>query len=115
MTDLQKLQQRVLKFCDERDWRQFHNPKDLAISLLVEATELLDEFKWKDEKAVATHIKENIESVADEVMDVLYHVLLFASDLNIDIDSEFERKMLANEKKYPVEKSKGSRKKYTEL
>lgn len=115
MSDLKKLQDRVLKFRDERDWKQFHNPKDLAISLLAEATELLDEFKWKDQEAVAKHLKEYKESVSDEVMDVLYHVLLISADLDIDINSEFERKMLKNEKKYPIEKSKSSNKKYTEL
>jgi NTP pyrophosphatase (non-canonical NTP hydrolase) len=115
MSDLGKLQDRVLKFRDDRDWKQFHNPKDLAISLLVEATELLDEFKWKDEKAVAKHLKESKESVSDEVMDVLYHVLLISADLDIDISKEFERKMRNNEAKYPVEKSTGSNKKYTEI
>lgn len=115
MSDLKKLQDRVLRFRNERDWKQFHTPKDLAIALLVEATELLDEFKWKDEKAVAKHLKENKEAVADEVMDVLYHVLLMSADLNIDINSEFERKMLKNEAKYTVEKFSGSNKKYTEL
>ena len=115
MSDLKKLQNRVLQFRDERNWKQFHNPKDLAISLLAEATELLDEFKWKDEKAVTKHLKENKESVSDEVMDVLYHVLLISADLDIDIISEFERKMIKNEAKYPINKSKSSNKKYTEL
>ena len=115
MNDIKKLQDRVLKFRDDRNWKQFHNPKDLAISLLVEATELLDEFKWKDENAVAEHLKENKESVTDEVMDVLYHVLLIAADLEIDITSEFERKMKSNEEKYPIDKSFGNSKKYTKL
>ena len=79
MSDLQKLQERVLRFRDERDWKQFHNPKDLAISLLAEAAELLDEFKWKDEKQIAQHLRENKESVSDEVMDVLYNTLLIAA------------------------------------
>lgn len=115
MSDLDELQKRVLKFRDERNWKQFHNPKDLAISLLAEATELLDEFKWKDTTAVEKHLKDNKESVSDEVMDVLYHVLLISADLDIDIVAEFERKMQANEKKYPVSKSKSSNKKYTEI
>ena len=111
MSDLKKLQDRVLKFRNERNWKQFHNPKDVAISLIAEATELLDEFKWKDDKAVAEHLKNNKESVSDEVMDVLYHVLLISADLDIDIAAEFERKMLKNEIKYPVQKSKSSNKK----
>ena len=115
MSDLEKLQKRVLKFRDERDWKQFHNPKDLAISLLVEATELLDEFKWKDRKSVDRHVKKHKEAVADEVMDILYHVLLISADLGINIAKEFERKMLINEAKYPIEKAKGKNSKYTEL
>lgn len=113
MSDLDILQERVLKFRDDRDWKQFHNPKDLAISLLAEATELLDEFKWKDKEAVEKHVRDNKEAVSDEVMDVLYHVLLISADIDIDINKEFERKMLKNEVKYPVEKSKSSNKKYT--
>ena len=115
MSELKELQKRVLEFRDARDWKQFHNPKDLAISLLAEATELLDEFKWKNEKGVLKHIEKNKESVSDEVMDVLYNVLLIAADLDIDIVSEFERKMKKNEAKYPIEKSFGINKKYTEL
>lgn len=115
MSDLQDLQKRVLEFRDARDWKQFHNPKDVAISLLCEATELLDEFKWKSSEQVANHIKNDKQAVADEVMDVLYHVLILAADLDIDIPSEFERKMQANEKKYPVEKATGSIKKYNQL
>lgn len=115
MSDLQRLQDRVLKFRDERDWKQFHNPKDLAISLLSEATELLDEFKWKTPEQIQEHLDNNKQAVSDEVMDVLYHVLLIASDLDIDIQKEFERKMKANESKYPVDKSSGKNKKYSEL
>ncbi len=113
--DINHIKQLLADFAAKRDWKQFHNPKDLAISLLVEATELLDEFKWKNPEAVQIHVKENKESVSDEVMDILYHVLLISADLDIDIVKEFERKMLKNEKKYPIEKSKGSNKKYTEI
>ena len=115
IVDLKRLQNRVLKFRDDRDWKQFHNPKDLAISLLAEATELLDEFKWKDAEAVEKHIRQNKEAVSDEVMDVLYHVLLISADLDIDINKEFEQKMKKNEAKYPIEKSRSSNKKYTKL
>lgn len=115
MSDLKKLQDLGEKFRVERDWKQFHNPKDLAISLLSEATELLDEFKWKNEEQMQEHIRDSRESVVDEVMDVLYHVLLFAEDLDIDIEKEFIRKMEKNAKNYPIEKSKGNYKKYNEL
>lgn len=114
-SDLLLLQERVIKFRDERNWRQFHKPKDVAISLLVESSELLDIFKWKNEEEISEYIQTNKQDISDELMDVLYHVLLLTADLKINIVDEFERKMLVNENKYPVEKSKGKNKKYTEL
>lgn len=114
-SDLLLLQQRVIKFRDDRNWKQFHNPKDVAISLLVEASELLDVFKWKNEKEISSFIATNKQDITNEIMDVLYHVLLLSADLKINIVDEFERKMKINEDKYPLEKSKGSNKKYTEL
>lgn len=114
-SDLLLLQQRVIKFRDDRNWKQFHNPKDVAISLLVEASELLDVFKWKNEKEISSFIASNKQDITNEIMDVLYHVLLLSADMKINIVDEFERKMKINEDKYPLEKSKGSNKKYTEL
>lgn len=93
-----------MEFRDERNWKGYHNPKDTAISLVAEAVELLDEFKWKDKAAVDKHVKEHRDAVADEVMDVLYHVLLISHDLGFDISEEFERKMKKNEIKYPAPK-----------
>ncbi len=115
MSDIKKLQDMVLRFRNDRDWKQYHNPKDLAIALLSEATELLDEFKWKSPEQVESYLRSNKENIADEVADVLYYVLLIANDLNIDIVTEFERKMIQNEEKYPIEKAFGSSKKYTEF
>jgi NTP pyrophosphatase (non-canonical NTP hydrolase) len=115
MADLSDLQRRVVEFRDARDWKQFHNPKDLALSLVLEAAELLEHFQWKTDKEIKQHIKAKNKEVNEEVMDVLYWVLLFAYDLGIDIGKEFERKMAQNEKKYPVAKAKGSHKKYAEL
>ncbi len=115
MSDLSDLQQKVIAYRDARDWKQFHNPKDLAISLLSEATELLDEFKWKTPDEIAEHLKTSRESVVDEVMDVLHNVLLIAHELDIDIPKEFERKMRKNEARYPVDKARGKHRKYSEL
>lgn len=114
MSDIKKLQELVKKFRDDRDWKQFHEPKDLAIALQVEASELLDEFKWKSKQEIEQHLKDKPEAVSDELVDVLYYVLLMSADLNINIVEEFNRKMAQNENKYPVEKSKGNHKKYTE-
>ena len=108
MSDISDLQARIVQFRDERDWQQFHNPKDLAISLVAEATELLDEFKWK------TPEQANRTGVAEELMDVLYNVLLMCHDLNIDIPAEFEKKMQKNEAKYPVDLAKNSAQHHTQ-
>jgi NTP pyrophosphatase (non-canonical NTP hydrolase) len=115
MADLSDLQRKVVKFRDARDWKQFHNPKDLALSLVLEASELLEHFQWKTTEEIEQYLKEKNNEVSEEIIDVLYWVLLFAYDLGIDIEKEFDRKMKQNEKKYPVSKAKGSHKKYTEL
>lgn len=115
MSDLEDLQKKVVNFRDARDWKQFHNPKDTAISLLLEAAEVLEHFQWKSPEEIKKHLTDNKSEVADELADVLYWVLLMANDFGIDIAQEFNRKLASNEKKYPVEKAKGSHKKYTEL
>lgn len=115
MADLNELQKRVVAFRDARDWKQFHNPKDTAISLALEAAEVLEHFQWKSPEEIKEHLKKNQEAVADELADTLYWVLLMANDFGIDLSKEFIRKMSKNEEKYPVAKAKGSHKKYTEL
>jgi dCTP diphosphatase len=115
MPRIKELQKRVADFRDARDWKQFHNPKDVAISLVLEATEFLEHFQWKTPEEIEKHLKDKHEEISDEVVDVLYWVLLIAEDLDIDIGKEFSRKMTKNEKKYSIEKSKGNHKKYTEL
>ncbi len=115
MTDLDKLQELIIEFRDERDWKQFHNPKDSAISLILEAAEFLEHFQWKNEEEIKQHLRERGEDVADELADVLYWVLLIAYDLNIDLENAAESKMVKNRLKYPVEKTKGKHTKYTEL
>jgi NTP pyrophosphatase (non-canonical NTP hydrolase) len=115
MSDLQDLQNKIVAFRDDRNWKQFHNPKDLAISLSLEASELLEHFQWKTADEVQKHLEQNKDDVADELADVLYWVLLIANDLNIDVVAASQRKMDKNNKKYPIEKSKGNHKKYTEL
>ncbi len=115
MSDLKDLQDKVLDFRNARNWKQFHEPKDTAVSLLLEAAEFLEHYQWKSPDEVKKHIKSNHTAVSEELMDVLYWVLLIAHDLNIDIKKEFAKKMKQNEQKYPVSKAKGSHKKYTEL
>lgn len=112
---LGELQQLIKKFCDDRDWDQFHNPKDLSISLALEAAEVLEHFQWKNKDEMAKHSVDNKDAIAEELADVLYWVLLLSNKLDIDLVDSFREKMKKNEVKYPVDKAKGSHKKYTEL
>lgn len=115
MGDLERLARRIVAFRDARDWKQFHNAKDLAIALNLEATEVLEHFLWKTEAEIREHVKAHKRDVGEELADTLYWVLLMAHDLDIDLEKAFDEKMSKNEAKYSVEKSKGNHKKYTEL
>lgn len=115
MTDIDVLIKKVTAFRDERDWKQFHNPKDCAISLALEAAEVLEHFQWKNREEIEEYVAENKTKVADELADVLYWVLLMSNDLEIDLPKAFLRKLEENAQKYPVEKAKGRHTKYTEL
>ncbi len=108
-TKLSDLSKRIRKFIDERNWDQFHDPKDLAISLSLEAAEVLEHFQWKSKKEI------NKKELGKELVDVLYWVVLMADNLDIKLGEVFEQKMQENEKKYPIEKAKDTKKKYTEL
>lgn len=115
MSDIKSLQKDIVKFREDRDWEQFHNLKDLAISLTLEASELLEHFQWKTAEETAKRSQKDTEEIGDELADVLYWTLLIANDSGIDLEKSFHKKMKKNAEKYPVEKSKGSHKKYTEL
>lgn len=113
--EIKKLQKMIVKFRDRRDWKQFHNPKDLALSLLLEAAEVLEHFQWKSVEEMDEHIKTHKDKVSDELADTFYWILLMAHDFDIDLPKALRKKMKENEKKYPIRKAKGSHKKYTEL
>lgn len=102
----------ILKFRDDRDWKQFHNPKDLVISLSLEASELLENFQWKSSEDA---IEKNLENIKDELADVFIYSILLADQMNVDIEDVIKNKLEKNQRKYPVEKSFGSNKKYNEL
>ena len=104
--------QRVLKFRDDRDWRQFHTPKDLAISLSLEAAELLELFQWSGADLECTG---NRDKLREELADVLSYCILLADVCGLDLDEIMNEKVTKNEAKYPVEKARGSAAKYTEL
>lgn len=108
---MKELMRKAVQFRDERNWRQYHNPKDLAISLSLEASELLENFQWKSSEEA---LKENFENLKDELADVVMYSLLLADVLEIDLEAVVLGKLEKNAQKYPVEKAYGSRKKYTE-
>ena len=112
---LDELQKSVVKFRDARDWKQFHNPKDMALSLTLEAAEVLEHFQWKNKEDVNEYLKKHTGDVAEELADVMYWVLLMSNDMKIDIAKAFEEKLKKNGEKYPVAKAKGKYTKYTEL
>lgn len=115
MSDIQKITQKIRKFRDVRDWKQFHNHKDVALSLLLEASEVLEHFQWKSPSEVEHHGREAKEELSDELADVAIYLLELADNLAIDLPKAIERKMKKNALKYPVEKSKGRHTKYNKL
>ncbi len=110
-----ELTARINAFRDERDWAQFHNPKDMAISVSIEAAELLEHFQWKTTGECQAHIAARREEIADEIADVAIYLFELADMLNIPLDAAMLAKMEKNAIKYPVAKAQGSNKKYTEL
>ncbi len=115
MTDLQKLTKKIINFRDRRDWKKFHNPKDISLSLVLEAGEVMEHFQWKNGKEIEEYISKHKEEIGDELADVLYWILLMSHDLKIDMIEALEKKIRKNEEKYPVGKAKGNAKKYTAL
>ena len=102
----------VLKFRDDRNWKQFHNPKDLAISVSLEASELLEVFQWSADDLFCENKKEKIE---EELADVLNYCILLADACKLDLDEIIQKKVKRNSEKYPVELAFGNKAKYTEL
>jgi NTP pyrophosphatase (non-canonical NTP hydrolase) len=111
---IRAMTQAILAFRDERDWRQFHNPKDQMLSLVLEAAELMELAQWRDGDALDAHLKAKREELSDELADVLGWVLLIAADRGIDLGEAFERKLAKNHAKYPADRVRGSAKKYDE-
>jgi len=116
-TTVSALRKRVEKFRDERDWGKFHNPKDLSIALTIESSELEEVFLWKNRTEIGMLSRDNtqLERVAEEMADIAIYLLSLSSVLKVDLSEAIDRKLTQNERKYPVDKSKGSSKKYNEL
>lgn len=116
-TKLQELKEKIKKFCEERDWDQYHGAKDLSIGIITESSELLEKFRFKSDREIEEMFKneEKREQISEEMADVLYFLLRLAQRYNIDLTTELNKKMDKNEKRYPIEKAKGSNKKYNEF
>jgi len=112
---MEEILARIRRFRDDRDWMKFHDPKNLAVSIVIEAAELLEQFQWKNEKAVERHIRENREKIADELADVAIYLAELADNLGIDLLQAMNSKLEKNASKYPVEKAKGVATKYDKL
>jgi NTP pyrophosphatase (non-canonical NTP hydrolase) len=112
---LRDLAARVLRHRDERDWAQFHTPKELAVSLVVESSELLALMQWKTGEELTTALAARREKITDELADVLHSLLLLGNDLNVDLGAALEQKLQQDAAKYPIEKARGRADKYTEL
>ncbi|WKD86361.1 hypothetical protein KCTC32516_01736 [Polaribacter huanghezhanensis] len=109
MKDIKEITDALLKFRNERDWEQFHNPKDLALAISIEASELLEEFLWKK------HEDANMENIKQELADVFTYAFLLAEKYRFDVKQIVLDKMKKNGEKYPIEKAKGTAKKYNKL
>jgi NTP pyrophosphatase (non-canonical NTP hydrolase) len=109
------LTRKIVEFRDARDWKQFHNPKDVSLSLVLEATEVMEHFQWKNAEEMQKYLSEHKTEVGEELADVLYWILLMGHDFEIDVLDALEKKIGINASKYPIEKAKGIHTKYDKL
>lgn len=116
MEAIEKLKQEIQSFCEERDWDQYHNPKDLAIGISTEANELLDIFRFKSDSDMQEILRDPVrrDAVGQELADVLFFLLRFSQMYDFGLLDELRRKMELNKQKYPVDTSKGNNRKYNE-
>jgi len=116
-TNIYELKEKVKCFCEERDWDQYHNAKELAIGIVTESSELLGNFRFKSEEEVNDMFKDELkrQELTEEMADVLFFLLRLAQKYDIDLTTEFNNKIKKNHENYPLDKSKGSNQKYTEF
>ncbi len=114
-TTLETLKIQLKKFVDERDWNQFHSPKNMSMGIAIEAAELMEHFLWSDAAQSFEVLEKKRQEIEHEVADIAVFVLMFCAENNIDLSTAIEQKMALNAEKYSVEKSKGKSTKYTEL
>ena len=114
MDELNKLKTRLRQFAEERDWDQFHSPKNLSMALIAEAAELVEHFQWLTEAQSASLSPDKLKKVEEELADIFIYLIRAADKLGINLIDAAKHKIEINEQKYPADKSKGSAKKYTE-
>lgn len=115
MSDVKRITEKIKEFRDERDWMQFHDSKNMAVSIILEASELLEHFQWKTVQEVEEYSKKNHGEIKDEIADIALYLFELADNLGVDLIDAMEKKLEKNRIKYPVEKAKGNAKKYTDL
>lgn len=111
-TNLESLKDKILLFREKREWKQFHNPKNLAASISIEANELMELYQWLNMEQSLKYSEENKEEIGRELADIFSYLILLANDLGIDLIKVTEEKLKISEKKYPAEKVKGKSTKY---
>ena len=115
MSEISKITEKKKKFRDDRDWMQFHDPKNMAVSIMLEASELLEHFQWKTTEEVEKYSKQNHVEIKDEIADIALYLFELADNLEINLIDDMEEKLKKNEIKYPVEKARGRHTKYNKL
>ena len=115
MNEVKQITEMIKHFRDERDWMQFHDPKNMSVSVILEAAELLEHFQWKTKKEAEKYVKENKEEIQDEIADIAMYLFELADNLDINLLNAMKKKLEKNKKKYPVEKAKGKHTKYNKL
>ena len=115
MSEINEITKKIIHFRDERDWMQFHDPKNMAVSIILEASELLEHFQWKTKEEVEKYVAQNKPEIKDEIADIALYLFELADNLGISLLSAMKEKLKKNEMKYPVEKAKGKHTKYTKL
>jgi len=112
---ISELTERIQRFVDAREWRVYHNPKDLAVAIAAEAGELMQHFVWQQPEQIERRVENQRAEIASEVADVAILLFEFADNLGLNLGEEIERKLARNEERYPVAKARGNNLKYSEL
>ena len=115
MSDIKTITGKIKKFRDERDWMQFHDPKNMAVSIIIEASELLEHFQWKTKDEVEKYIVDNKNEIQEEIADIALYLFELADNLGIDLIDAMNKKLEKNALKYPVDKARGKHTKYNKL